>query len=95
VWDAEEGETGRSTTGLRSGNPVGCVVTYNLGVGGETGAAEWAQELAKQAGEVEGWVRLRVIKVLEGIKTKMGAAVCLDEGEVGRYFGMLHYRNRI
>jgi hypothetical protein len=48
--------------------------------------------LAKQSGEVEGWVRLRFIKVLESGKTKMGAAVSLDEGEVGRYFvvrGML------
>jgi len=60
------------------------VLSHNLEGGGKT-AAEWAQELAKEAGEVEGWVSLRVIKVLEQGKTKMGAIVSLDEGEVGGY----------
>jgi hypothetical protein len=40
--ERERSETGRSTTGLRPENPAECVVTHNLEVGGETGAAEWA-----------------------------------------------------
>ncbi|KIM43844.1 hypothetical protein M413DRAFT_443724 [Hebeloma cylindrosporum] len=85
VWGAEEGETGRSTTGLKLGKPSGCVVTHNLELHGNI-VEEWAEETAKEAGKVEGWVRLRVVKVLESGKTKMGAAVKLDEGDVARYF---------
>jgi len=91
VWGADE--TGRSTTGLKPGKPSGCVVTHNLEVGGETGVAEWVQELAKEAEKIEGWVRLRVIKVLESSKTKMGFAVSLDEGEVGRYLVVHEFEN--
>jgi hypothetical protein len=39
VWGAEEV---RSTTGLELGKPSGCVVTYNLEMGGETCVANWA-----------------------------------------------------
>jgi hypothetical protein len=91
VWGAEEGDTGRSTTGFKLGKPSGCVVTHNLEVD-DKDVAEWAQEMANEAGKVEGWVRLRIVKVLESGKTKMGAAVNLDEGDVGRYLvvhGML------
>lgn len=85
VWGAEEGESGRSTTGLKLGKPSRCVVTHNLEVD-DKDAMEWAQEIAKEAGKIEGWVRLRVVRVLESGKTKMEAAVNLDEGDVGRYF---------
>jgi len=84
VWGAEEGEMGSSTTGLKPGKPSGCVVTHNLEVD-DKDVVEWAQEIAKEAGKVEGWVRLRVVKVLESGKTKMEAAVNLDEGDVGKY----------
>ena len=86
VWGAEEGETERLTTGLKPGKPSGCVVTHNLEVGGDKDAAEWAQEVVNEAKKVEGWVRLRVVKVLESGKTKMEATVNLDEGDIGRYF---------
>jgi hypothetical protein len=52
VLTAEEGETGRSTKGLKPENLRG-VVTHNLEAGGEIGDAECAQELAKQTGKVE------------------------------------------
>ena len=86
VWGAEEGEAGSSTTGLKLGKPSGCVVTHNLEANSDKDVSEWAQEMANEAGGVEGWVRLRVVKVLESGKTKMGAAVNLDEGDVGKYF---------
>jgi hypothetical protein len=50
-------------------------------VGGETGAAEWAQELAKQTSEVEGWVCLPVIEVLERSKTEMGLLCARTKGK--------------
>jgi hypothetical protein len=85
VWGAEEGETEGSTTGFKLGKPSGCVVTHNLEVD-DKDVVEWAQEVVKEAGKVGGWVRIRVVKVLESGKTKMEATVNLDEGDVGKYF---------
>ena len=45
-----------------------------------------AQEVENEAKKVEGWVRLRVVKVLESGKTKMGAVVNSNEDDLGRYF---------
>jgi len=80
------GEEGKSTTGLKLGKPSGCVVTHNLEANSDKDVAEWAQEIANEAGKVEGWVRLWVVKVLESGKTRMGAVVNLDEGDLGKYF---------
>ena len=52
----------------------------------DKGVVEWAQEMANEAEKVEGWVRLRVVKVLESGKTKIGAVVNLNKGDVGKYF---------
>ena len=59
VWGAEEGEAGRLTTGHKLGKPSRCVVTHNLEANSDKAVAEWAQEMTKAAGKVDGWVRLR------------------------------------
>ncbi|KAF8154494.1 hypothetical protein B0H34DRAFT_783698 [Crassisporium funariophilum] len=67
VLNVEEEERAR-TTGLRLGNPTGWLVTH--GVEGDIG--KWMEsafgELRKE-GLVQGWVRTRVLEVLENGKT--------------------------
>ena len=73
---------GERSTGLKTENPSPCVVTHLLNIGGEDDeirerlAKEWAQDMNnKIIKSLPGWIRLRLIKVLESGKAKMGIPV--------------------
>ena len=73
---------GERSTGLKTENPSLCVVTHLLNIGGEDDeirerlAKEWAQDMNnKIIKSLPGWIRLRLIKVLESGKAKMGIPV--------------------
>ena len=88
----EVGEEANSerTTGLRVGNPSRWVVTHGVGKAGGGGIADedeeskevgkWLDDVVKKLGNnsVEGWVKTRVLKVLESAKT--GTNVVEEEG---------------
>jgi len=79
VREVSEEADSRRTTGLRVGNPSQWVVTHGVGKAG--GAADedeeskevekWLNEVVTKMGNnsVEGWVKTRVLKVLESAKT--------------------------
>ena len=78
----EEGNNSTRTTGLRVGNPSRWVVTHSVGkVGGAADIDEgeeeskdvtkWLNEVVTKLENnlVEGWVKTRVLKVLDSAKT--------------------------
>jgi hypothetical protein len=77
VYGQKEGE---ENTGMKLDKPSECVITHSLAVSGadehkDKIAKEWAAKIASRAAEtVPGWVRVRVVKVLESGKTSMGAS---------------------
>jgi len=75
----EVGEASRRTTGLRVGNPTRWVVTHGVGRVGENAESEESKQVIKWSNQVltklennsvDGWVKTRVLKVLESAKTK-------------------------
>jgi hypothetical protein len=90
VREVDEG-SGR-TTGLRVGNPSRWVVTHGVGRAAGEGlndnkdskeVARWSNEIARKLenNSVDGWVKTRVLKVLESAKT--GASGDSNEKEQG------------
>lgn len=74
-------EGAASTTGLKVGQPSGCVVTHVLdGLDGEA-VKSWAEQVAVVGKTVKGFVATRVVKVLEGGQTRMGVAVAPDQAQ--------------
>ncbi|KDR67703.1 hypothetical protein GALMADRAFT_283444 [Galerina marginata CBS 339.88] len=88
VWGDGE-DTGR-TTGMRAGGPSGSVITHGLNIVGEGDQdavmKEWAESAARRMQISEGWVRMRVVRVLESGKTRMGAPAPVSDEERMAYF---------
>ena len=94
VREVGEEDDSKRTTGLRVGNPSRWVITHGVGKAG--GAADedeeskevvkWLDEVVTKLGNnnsVEGWVKTRVLKVLESAKTGTNVG---EEESVLSYF---------
>ncbi|KAF8184759.1 hypothetical protein BJ912DRAFT_1115423 [Pholiota molesta] len=70
VYGQKEGE---ENTGMKLDKPSECVITHSLAV------SEWAAKIASRAAEtIPGWVRVRVVKVLESGKLVWGPLLRLS-----------------
>lgn len=90
VYGLPEGD---NSTGLKTGNPSRCIVTHLLNFGGRGGetqerlAKEWAHDInSKIVNSVPGWIRLRLVKILESGKTKMGVPAESLQNEQASHF---------
>ncbi|KAF8885381.1 hypothetical protein CPB84DRAFT_1788379 [Gymnopilus junonius] len=92
VWGDPEGER---STGLKVERPSGWLVTHGVDVNVKEQPDKKTDELvsrwAARVGENlqkenSAWVRIWVVKILEGGKTRMGKAIGLDEDERAEYF---------
>jgi hypothetical protein len=97
------GETSRRTTGLRVGNPSRWVVTHGIGItGGDEDEEFTGKEVVKWLNEVVtklennsvgGWVKTRVLKVLESAKT--GTNLNLGEEQSVLSYFVFHGKSSI
>lgn len=74
-------EGAKSTTGLKVGQPSGCVVTHVLDGPDGVAVKTWAEQLVGGAKIVKGFVATRVVKILEAGQTRMGAAIAPDQAQ--------------
>ena len=89
----EDADSSKRTTGLKVGNPSRWVVTHGVGkaVGGINAdedeeskeVGKWLDEVVTKLYSVEGWVKTRVLKVLESAKTGTNVG---EEESVLSYF---------
>lgn len=104
VWGEPESLEGTSdavrgrTTGLKVGKPSEWIITHEMkiipgdnaegtDVDSDRKAQEWAESVAHKEGK--GWIRTRLVKVLESGKTKMGVNTELGkEEESFNYFAV-------
>jgi len=75
------------TTSLASNNPSKGLITHGLG-NDEEKAREWFESMAKDLKNSEGWVRTRVFKCIDNLKTGVSIAPGPEAQVVPKYFAV-------
>ncbi|KAH9477398.1 hypothetical protein JR316_0009611 [Psilocybe cubensis] len=100
VWGEDEGTQGIQTTGLKVGKPSEWIITHGISatVSGDEGVIDLDDKLKKWAVIVtqilkedsNGWIRTRLVKVLEKGVTKMGINAELEKEEESINYFAVH-----
>ena len=91
VWDSG---VSQETSSLGSTNPAAFIITHGVGLHEDAEIDGWARGVWNKSGDVDGWLRMRILKCFENGKTGTGVGEGPEEQIAPKYL-VVHGRRTV